>query len=96
MILILWLSSAGRHLQVLERQVHSAEKFCLTKVSCRRVIVVTLLDCVYCTRLILTRIVVSFSELPSPSTGVRHTRAAVAAYLLEFEVSWCKPYQFAN
>ena len=35
-----------------------------------------------------------FSERPSASTRVRHTRAAAAAYLLEFEVSRCGTSQF--
>ena len=37
-----------------------------------------------------------FSELPSASTRVRHTRAAAAAHPLEFEVSRCKTSQFTR
>ena len=37
-----------------------------------------------------------FSELPSASTRVRHTRAAVAVHPLEFEVSRCRTSQFAR
>ena len=37
-----------------------------------------------------------FSELPSASTRVRHTRAATAADSLEFEVSRCRTSQFAR
>ena len=36
-----------------------------------------------------------FSELPSASTRVCHTRAAAAAHPLEFEVSRCRMSQFA-
>ena len=37
-----------------------------------------------------------FSQLPSASTRVRHTRAAVAARPLEFEVSRCRTCQIAR
>ena len=37
-----------------------------------------------------------FSQLPSASTRVRHSRAAAAAYLLKFEVSRCRTAQFAR
>ena len=37
-----------------------------------------------------------FSELPSASVRVRHTRAAAAAQPLEFEVSRCRTSQFAR
>ena len=37
-----------------------------------------------------------FSELPSPPTRVRHTRAAASAHPLEFEVSRCRKSQFAR
>ena len=37
-----------------------------------------------------------FSELPSASVRVRHTRAAAAAHPLEFEVSRCRTYQLAR
>ena len=35
-----------------------------------------------------------FSELPSASTRVRHTRAAAAAHPLEFEVSRCRTCKY--
>ena len=37
-----------------------------------------------------------FSELPSASTKVRHTRATAASHALEFEVSRCTTSQFAK
>ena len=37
-----------------------------------------------------------FSELPSASTSVRHTRAAAAAHPLELEVSRCRPSELAK
>ena len=37
-----------------------------------------------------------FSELPSASTRVRHSRAAAAAHPLEFEVSRCRTSQCAR
>ena len=37
-----------------------------------------------------------FSEIPSASTRVRHTRAAAAALSLEFEVSRCGTSQFTR
>ena len=37
-----------------------------------------------------------FNELPFASTRVRHTRAAAAAHLLEFELSRCRTSQFAK
>ena len=37
-----------------------------------------------------------FSELPSASTRVRHSRAAAATHPLEFEVSRCRMSQFAR
>ena len=37
-----------------------------------------------------------FRGLPSASTTVRHTRAAAAAYPLEFEVSRCRTSKFVR
>ena len=37
-----------------------------------------------------------FSELPSASVRVRHTRAAAAGYPLEFEISRCRTSKFAR
>ena len=37
-----------------------------------------------------------FSEIPSDSVRVRHTRAAAAAHPVEFEVSRCRTSQFAT
>ena len=55
---------------------------------------VMLLHCVCCTKLIRTRIIFLFSELPSASVRVRYTQAAAAA--LEFEASWCRTSPFAR
>ena len=37
-----------------------------------------------------------FSELPSTSARVRHTRAVAPAHPLEFQVSRCRTFQFAR
>ena len=59
-------SAAECHLQLLESQVYSVA--CQIRISCRFVIIVMLLYCVCCTRLIRTRIIdcsVSFHVLLS-------------------------------
>ena len=77
-------SAAKRHLQLHERQVYSVAKLCphrsLLLCHIRNVAGLSILYKVnsYCNHCL-------FSELPSASTKVRHTR-----YPLEFEVSRCK------
>ena len=70
--------------------------FALIGVSCRCVIDVMLLHCVCCTRLIRTLIICLFSELPSASARVRHTRFAVAAHPFKFQVSRSRTSQFTR
>ena len=53
-----WDAAAECHLPLLELQVYSVDRLCLIKLSCRCVIDVILLCCVYCTRLIQIRIIV--------------------------------------
>ena len=87
-----WRSAAERHLQLLERQVYSVARLCpdqsfLSLCLRRRVAGFSMLYKVnsnsnHCL----------FSELPSASTRVRHTRA----HQLEFEVSRCRTSQFAR
>ena len=91
-----WGSAAECHLQLLERQVYSVSRFCpeYTFLSlCHRhhVAALCMLSKVnsnsnYCL----------FSDLPSASVRVRHTRAAAAARPLKFKVSRCRTSQFAR
>ena len=90
-----WGSAAECHLQLLERQVHSVVNHCpdqclLSLCHRRRVAGLSTLHKVnsnsyHCL----------FSELPSSSTRVRHTRAAAAAHPFQFEVSRCRTSQFS-
>ena len=90
-IILRYLGSAVEcHLQLLRWP-----GFVPIRVSCRCVIDVVWLGLVCCTRLIRTLITL-FSELPSASTRVRHSRAAATAHPLEFEVSRCRTSQFAR
>ena len=87
-----WGSAAECHLQLLERQVYSVARLCpdqsfvsfLVAALCMLYKVNS--NSNYCL----------FSDLPSSSVRVQHTRAAAAAHLLEFEVSWLITYQFAR
>ena len=82
--------SAVECLQLLERQLYSVDILChdqsfLSLCHRRRVVGLSMLYKVnansnHCL----------FSEIPSASTRVRHTRAAAAAHPLEFEVSRCR------
>ena len=91
-----WGSAAECHLQLLERQVYWVARLCpdqsfLSLCHRRRVAGLSMLYKVnsnsnHC----------PFSELPSASTRVRQTWAAVAAHPLEFEVSRCRTSQFAR
>ena len=84
----LWGSAAECHLQLLERQVYSVARLCTDQtflsLSHRCHVAVC------CTRLIWNSNHCLFSELPSASVRVRHTRAAVAAHQFEFKVSRCR------
>ena len=92
----LWGSAAECHLQLLERQVYSVARLCPAQTFwslCHRhhVAALSMLykvnsDSNHCL----------FSELPSASIRVRHTRAAAAAYPLECEVSRFRTSQFAR
>ena len=82
--------------QLLERQVYSVARLCpdqsfLSLCHRRRVAVLSMLYKVnsnsnHCL----------FSELPSASTRVRHTRAYIGAHTLELDVSRCRTSQFAR
>ena len=67
--------------------------FALIRLSCHCVIDVVLMDCVCCTWLIWTRIIVC---PVSCRTRIWHYRAAAVAHPLEFEVSRCRRSQFAR
>ena len=91
-----WVSAAKCHLQLLERQGYSLARHCpdetfLSLCHRRHVAALCVLDKVnsnqnHCL----------FSELPSASVRVRHTRAAAAAHPLELEVSRCGTSKFAR
>ena len=88
-----WGSAAQCHLQLLERHVYSLARLCpnqsfLLLCHRRRVAGLSILCKVnsnsnHCL----------FSELPSASTWVRHTRAVAATHQLEFEISRCRTSQ---
>ena len=92
----MWKSAAECHLQLLVRQVCSVARLCPEQsfpslCHRRKVVALYLLNKVnsnsnHCL----------FSELPSASVRVCHTRAAAAANPLEFEVSRCWTSQFAR
>ena len=85
-----WESAAECHLQFLERQVYSVARVCPDKsflLLCLR-LHVDGLSILYKVNSNSNHCL--FSELPSASTRVRHTRAAAAAHPLEFEVSRCR------
>ena len=67
--------SARCLLRLLDRQVYSVARLCPEQISCHCVIDVVLLHCACCTKLIRT-----FSELPSASVRVWHIQAAAAAH----------------
>ena len=91
-----WGSAAECHLQLLQRQVYSVTRPCpdqsfLSLCHRRRAAGLSILYKVnsnsnHCL----------FSELPSSSTRVRHSRAAAASHPLKFEVSRCRTSQFAR
>ena len=89
-------SSADSHLEPLERKVHSLERLC------QDLGFLSLTPHCHAAGLCVLYKVYSnsnhclFSKLPSVSTRVWYTRAAVAAHKLELEVSKCRTSQFAR
>ena len=81
-----WGSAAGWHLQLLEHQVNSVATLCLDQsfLLLFHQHHVAGLSILYKVNSKSNRC--QFSELPSASTRVWHTRAVAAAYKLEFEV----------
>ena len=91
-----WGSAAECHLQLLERQVYSVARICsdqsFLSLHHRRH------DAGLCMlyKFNLNWNHCLFSEVPSASTRVQHTRVAAAAHLLEREVWRCITSQFAR
>ena len=70
--------------------------FAMITLSCRFVIAVMLLNCVMLYEDNSNSHRCLFSEVPSASVRVRHTRAAAAVHPFEFEVARCRTSQFAR
>ena len=90
-----WGSAAECHLQFLEHQVYSVATLCPDQTFlslCQRRHVAAL--CMVC-KVNSNSNHCLFSELPSVSVTVRHTRVAAAAHTLEFAVSRCRTSQYA-
>ena len=89
-----WGSAAKCHLQLLERLVYSLARLCpdQTFLSLCYLRHVTALCMLYKVNSNSNHYL--FSDLPSASVRVRHTRAAVAANPIEVEVSRCWISQF--
>ena len=91
-----WGSAAECHFQLLERQDYPVARFCPDQTFlslCHRRHVATL-GMLYKVNSNSNHCL--FSELPSASVRVRHTRVAAAAHPLEFEVSRCRTFQFSK
>ena len=91
-------SAAEYHLQQLERNVYSVAMLCpdhsfLSLCDRRHFAGQCML---YVRKVNSNSNYCLFSELPSASERVRHTRAAASAQPLEFEVSKCRTSQFAR
>ena len=91
-----WWSAAECHIQLLERQVYLVARLCPDQnyLSLSRQHRLAWLSMLYKVNSNSNHCL--FSELPSASTRIRHTRAAAAAHSLEFEVSRCRTSQFAR
>ena len=89
--------AADCHMQFFSVRCVRWPGFVLIRVSCHCVVDVVSPDSVYKQHKVISNSNhCLFSEVPSVSTRIKHTRAADATHALEFEVSKCRSSQFAK